>query len=749
MKTISKKNKIAAAIFLVLGLLSLALGAWLWGALPTVRAAETEHDHADGSWTKLTEGDGTLRNGNYYLTGDLDLTDHFHLDPNHTVTLCLNGHKLTGGGSNSVIIVSDGANFTLCDCNGSNQTHYYTVDETTGQYNFDGVTADTPDAQPVVGGVITGGSSNYEGGGVYVISGTFEMSGTAAISGNRAFRGGGVRVSGDGTFTMSGGTIAGNSATVGGGVYVNGGEVTISGGYLGGTIAKNMGSISIEGGYFSAKFHDSYLADGCTFVMLTEDSGDENYKEGFPYAVYKSGDEAVGGYALSVKGSLVYDEEALTADDFAVTVPEGYTGTPSWQYKEQGGSDWADGFPTDAGEYTVKAIFPADADHAGAVVEVSFTVAPLSIDVIWELMDQDCYELQTPEGNEYNVPYCVDGYSVQAGYRWLEPSDAEAAITIYVTVDGGEAVITDTTSLQEPGSYTVTASVYDAHLIGAEGSIAPENYTITNDTISVTIAERRTLTADDFVISSKEVTYNGEEQQVEIVPKEGIRCGKITVTYYDGNGEKLNSAPADAGGYTFTIDVAAGGNFDGAEDLSGAGWTFTIKTKTITLAMISGVADSYEYTGSQIQPEVTVKDGDILLQEGIDYIVSYSGGEGVGTLSGNVIVAGRGNYAGSVGNAFAVTAKVISSAVWTVNGVAVSGSSYTAAYTGSDWTIAATAEGVIVNGVAEQGEIGFSLLRTKPSAGFVGSVCDPGTYSTYSLKVNSVNGDSGKKITTN
>ena len=524
MKTISKKNKIAAAIFLVLGLLSLALGAWLWGALPTVRAAETEHDHADGSWTKLTEGDGTLRNGNYYLTGDLDLTDHFHLDPNHTVTLCLNGHKLTGGGSNSVIIVSDGANFTLCDCNGSNQTHYYTVDETTGQYNFDGVTADTPDAQPVVGGVITGGSSNYEGGGVYVISGTFEMSGTAAISGNRAFRGGGVRVSGDGTFTMSGGTIAGNSATVGGGVYVegnstftmsdstisdnkatgsgngfgggvyfngtftmqggtiggseegagnsaisgggvyfsggtftmqggtisgnsaisygggvyfsgteftmqggtirgntatssgggvyvNGGEVTISGGYLGGTIAKNKGSISIEGGYFE-KDPQAYLAGGYTVVMLTEDSGDENYKEGFPYAVYKSGDEAAGGYALSVKGSLVYDEEALTAEDFAVTVPEGYTGTPSWQYKEQGGSDWADGFPTDAGEYTVKAIFPADADHAGAVVEVSFTVAPLSIDVIWELMDQDSYELQTPEGNEYNVPYCVDGYSV-------------------------------------------------------------------------------------------------------------------------------------------------------------------------------------------------------------------------------------------------------------------------------------------------------------------------------------------------
>ena len=547
------------------------------------------------------------------------------------------------------------------------------------------------------------------------------------IDGNSAISyGGGVYFSGT-EFTMQGGTISGNTATSsGGGVYVNGGEVTISGGYLGGTIAKNKGSISIEGGYFE-KDPQAYLAGGYTVVMLTEDSGDENYKEGFPYAVYKSGDEAAGGYALSVKGGLAYDEEALTADDFAVTVPEGYTGTPSWQYKEQGGSDWADGFPADAGEYTVKATFPADADHAGAVVEVSFTVAPMSIEVTWMLMDQDSYELQTSKGNEYIVPYCVGGYSVQAGYRWLEPSDAEAAITIYVTVDGGEAVITDTTSLKEPGSYTVTASVYDAHLIGAEESIAPDNYTITNDTISVTIAERRALTADDFAISSNEVTYNGEEQEVEIAPKEGVSCGKITVTYYDESGEKLEGAPVDARKYTFTIDVAAGGNFDGAEDLSDDSWTFTIKPKAITRDMVSGIEGSYEYTGSQIKPEVTVKDGDILLQEGIDYIVSYSGGEGVGTLSGNVIVAGRGNYAGSAGKAFAVTAKVISSAVWTVNGVAVSGSSYTAAYTGSDWTIAATAEGVIVNGVAEQVEIGFSLLRTKPSAGFVGSVRDPGT----------------------
>jgi hypothetical protein len=72
-------------------------------------------------------------------------------------------------------------------------------------------------------------SSDVYGGGVYVGSGTFTMSG-GEISGNTASSsyaayGGGVFV-GSGTFTMSGGEISGNTASssyaaYGGGVFVN------------------------------------------------------------------------------------------------------------------------------------------------------------------------------------------------------------------------------------------------------------------------------------------------------------------------------------------------------------------------------------------------------------------------------------------------------------------------------------------------------------------------------------------------
>jgi len=117
------------------------------------------------------------------------------------------------------------------------------------------------------------GNSSY--GGVYVGSGTFEMT-DGIISGNgrsTSFMGGGVDVRG--TFNMSGGTITGNTASKGGGVYVNGtfnmtggnisgnraakgggvyrgsrGKFTMRGGTVAGNTAnENGGGICVEGGY--------------------------------------------------------------------------------------------------------------------------------------------------------------------------------------------------------------------------------------------------------------------------------------------------------------------------------------------------------------------------------------------------------------------------------------------------------------------------------------------------------------------
>jgi hypothetical protein len=95
------------------------------------------------------------------------------------------------------------------------------------------------------GSTITGNMGS--GGGVYVYSGTFEMTG-GTISGNgksKSFYGGGVDVRG--TFTMSGGTITGNTASNGGGVYVERGTFTMSGGTItGNTATKEGGGVYAE-----------------------------------------------------------------------------------------------------------------------------------------------------------------------------------------------------------------------------------------------------------------------------------------------------------------------------------------------------------------------------------------------------------------------------------------------------------------------------------------------------------------------
>lgn len=210
-------------------------------APPAAAQAETQaetHDHS--GWEELTSAGGEMR-GTYYLTDDVELQSD--LSVTGEVTLCLNGHILKGTGRDSVISVQNGADFTLCDCNGSQSTHYYTVDED-GLYIFDGVTADTPEAQPLEGGVVTGGYGG-SGGGIYIQSpetyghSTLTIGEQAVIAKNTstAYRGGGVYAD-DTTMTMSGGTVKGNTAEEnGGGIYSADSTVTIEGGSIDGNSA--------------------------------------------------------------------------------------------------------------------------------------------------------------------------------------------------------------------------------------------------------------------------------------------------------------------------------------------------------------------------------------------------------------------------------------------------------------------------------------------------------------------------------
>ena len=147
------------------------------------------------------------------------------------------------------------------------------------------------------GGILTNNTAGSDGGGVYLSSGTFEMSG-GEISKNKASNcGGGVYLNGE--FTMESGTISDNTASnSGGGVYVKDGMFMMSDGEIsgnnaeifGGGVNMHSGTFTMSGGEISnnmAKDNGGggvYGTGGSTFTMERGTiSGNEAYHGGGVY----------------------------------------------------------------------------------------------------------------------------------------------------------------------------------------------------------------------------------------------------------------------------------------------------------------------------------------------------------------------------------------------------------------------------------------------------------------------------------
>ncbi|GHS89436.1 hypothetical protein FACS189487_09640 [Campylobacterota bacterium] len=186
--------------------------------------------------------------GNYILniTGDVDVGTN-NITPYAGSVVSLRGggtiQKTAFAGAALFHLTESGSKLILRDAAltgfSTNDSSLVTVDNSTASFDM-------------IGGTISGNTTNVNGGGVFVGGGTFTMSG-GTISGNHAadggFGGGGVLVGG-GTFDMNGGTIKDNTATgtggyggYGGGVYVIGSSsiFTMNDGTISGNTASDSG----------------------------------------------------------------------------------------------------------------------------------------------------------------------------------------------------------------------------------------------------------------------------------------------------------------------------------------------------------------------------------------------------------------------------------------------------------------------------------------------------------------------------
>ena len=211
------------------------------------------------------------------------------------------GNKATGGtsgtGDGGGVYVSGGTFNLRGGSITNNKTEVYSQGEGTGGGVYvSGGTFNLYDGGSITHNKATGNASASKGGGVRVGSngqaGTFNMYG-GEITYNEANYGGGVDVY-EGTFTMSGGTIANNTtANYGGGVYVDRDscKFTMRGGSISGNTACNGGGVFV--------YSDTFTMSGGEIK--------DNTATGNGGGVYVNGSDVVpsSGGKFTVSGKVV------------------------------------------------------------------------------------------------------------------------------------------------------------------------------------------------------------------------------------------------------------------------------------------------------------------------------------------------------------------------------------------------------------------------------------------------------------
>lgn len=162
------------------------------------------------------------------------------------------------------------------------------------------------------------------------------------------------------------------------------------------------------------------------------------------------------------------------------------------------------------------------------------------------------------------------------------------------------------------------------------------------------------MTTEFTVADIESQTYTGEELTPSILVQNGettlVEGTDYFIIYKNADGTDSDGKFINAGSYVVTVTGI--GDYYGTIEK-----TFTILPKEFTFDTALD-SDSASYDGTSKTPSLTVKDGEIILTENVDYTVSYTYGEDLEAKdfsnaefieAGNykLVITGIGNYAGS------------------------------------------------------------------------------------------------------
>mgnify|MGYP004509226361 CR=1 FL=1 len=224
-----------------------------------------------------------------------------------------------------------------------------------------------------------------------------------------------------------------------------------------------------------------------------------------------------------------------------------------------------------------------------------------------------------------------------------QPQSASVT-TAATTVDGKP--VTFTYSAKEDGDYTdVVPAFTNAGDYPVYYKASAANHAEVTGRFTVTIGRAAAIFTAP---AARELTYNGQPQALVSAGSTGDGVMKYSLTQ-DGPYTETPPTGTGAGSYTVWYQVEGDGNHNGFGPQSVA---VTIAPKTVT-ATVTVLGGPFAYTGSAIEPAVTVRDGETVIDPN-EYTVSYDRNTHVGTAAVIVTDKAGGNYTVSGTGAFTI-----------------------------------------------------------------------------------------------
>ncbi len=762
-------------------LLSLVL---VFGMLPTVALATTETYPSTVTIRNSSGASIVLSNGKYLAANDAtDATENWSSGTPFVArynasagTLYLNGYtgKFDNNDTNSTAGISagDGNAFTI-NLSGENSI---TVSSASDNHNeVYGIDAD---ALTIMGdGSLEVESTGYNKTyGIFArqgitVSAKVDVSATVANSGQYAYglyaNSGDITLSGS-EKTVTAGTNDDNHWAHG--IYANDGAVSASGKLTVnldsegvGIYAKNDsatatpaitlngGSVAITGEKARYGLYDvsSKKSEGTAGIAIKNDSqfnmtvylssGNGIDSTNNSLAIESSTVEIIGDKASS--GYLVRCS-ALSIRNSDVTLTSNAEGTAQPVYTGESGSTTID--LSTKGTVTVKANTSVSCPISGTVTLGEGT---------------KCEKGSYNDGWEkWQAAEHVDGYNVvQFVSTSTTPSATVADVTIAGTVGtflsaSSDVTITlanDTfkemisTKTNVKGWFTNLPAGMEAHTTNDIAAGATEaKITIDGNPTAASNAEMAITIPAAYLESNADLTVTSNPNAKFAIAKGDPTCtaptatatygqtlSEITLTNPTGNTDgtwtwadgaqsvgEVSGSPRNFKA-TFTPDTA---NYNTKSDID---VSVTVNAKKVTSPTFDGLAASYVYTGSEIEPTFTLKDGGNTIPT-TEYTIAYSNNTSKGTATITITDAAGGNYDVSGSKTFEISAKVASIAINDPGTITYDGEAVTAGTTGttsSDLTYTYSGDGTVaVKWYADNAGSKGSELTSAPT--------DAGTY---------------------